>query len=152
MSSSLWPCGLQHTRLPCPLLSPRACSNSCPLDRWFHPIIKSSVDPFSSSPQSFPGPVFLPMSWFIASGGQSIGPSASASVLPRNIQDWFPLGLTGLMSFLSKGVFSISTVQKHKYFSAQPSLWPNSHICSWLLEKPQLWLYRPLLVTDVTAF
>ena len=103
---------------------------------WIDDSIQPTVAPFSPCAQSFPGPVFLPMNWLAASGGQSTGASASASVLPRNIQDRFPLRLIGLMSFLSKGVFSISTVQKHKFFSAQPSLWSNSHIYSWLLEKP----------------
>ena len=124
--------GLQHTSLPCPWLTPRVCSNSCPLSRWCHPIILSSVAPFSSCPQSL-------------SRGQSIG--ASALVLPMNIQDWSPLGLTGLISLLSKRlsrVFYITTVQKHRFFGAQPSLSSNSHICTWLVEKPQLWLYGSL--------
>ena len=108
---------------------------SCPLSRWCHPTISSSVAPLSSCPQSFPASGSFPVSQFFASSGQSIG--ASASVLPMNVQDWFPLGLTGLISLLSKRfprVFS-STVQKHQFFGAQPSLWSNSHIHTWLLEK-----------------
>ena len=144
MSDFLWPHGLQHTRLPCPSLSPGVSLDSCPLSRWCHPTISSSV-PFSSCPQSFPASGSFLMSQLFASGGQSIGDSASASVLPMNIQGWFPLGLTGLMPLLSKGlsrVFSSTTVWKHQFFSAQPSLWSNSHICMWLREKPYLWLYR----------
>ena len=120
MSNSLQPHELQHTRLPCPSLSPGICSNSCPLSQWCHPTISSSVTPFSSCPQSFPvsGSSFL-MSRLFASGGQSIGASESASVLPMNIQGWFTLGLTGLISLQSKGlsrVFSNTTwYQKHQY-------------------------------------
>ena len=135
---SLWPYGLQHTRLPCPSSSPRACSNSCPLSWWCHPNISSSVVPFSSCLQSFPASGFLLMSQLFTSGGQSIGASASASALSMSIQDWFPLGWTGWISLLSKGlsrVFSNTTVQKHQFFGAQPSLWSNSHICTRLLEK-----------------
>ena len=112
-SDSLWPHGLQHTRLPCPSLSPRVCSNSCPWSQWCHPTISSSVIPFSSCFQSFPTSGSFPMSQFFASCGQNIGPSSSASVLPMNIQDWFPLELTGLISLQSKGlsrVFSNTTV------------------------------------------
>ena len=101
MSDSLRPHGLQHTRLPCPALSPGVCSTSCPLSQWCHPTISSSVIPFSSCPQSFPASGSYPMSQLFASGGQSIGASASASVLPMNIQGWFPLGLTGLSSLLT---------------------------------------------------
>ena len=105
---------LQYTRLPCPSLTPGAYSNSCPLSRWCHPTISSSVFPFSSCLQSFPASGSFPMSQFFPSGGQSIGVSASASVLPMNIQDWFPLGWTGWISLQSKGlsrVFSNTTVQ-----------------------------------------
>ena len=115
MSDSLWPHGRQHTRLPCPSPTPRACSNPCPLSRWCHPTISSSVVPFSSCLQSFPAPGSFQMSQLFASGRQSIGVSASTSVLPMNIQDWFPLGLTGWISLQSKGlsrVFSNTTVQK----------------------------------------
>ena len=121
MSDSLWPHGLQHARLPCPSLSPRVCSNSCPLSRWRHPIISSSVLPFSSCPQSFPASRFFPMSQLFVLVGRSIRASASASVLPVNIWGWFPLGLTGLISLQSKGlsrVFSNTTVQKHQFFTA----------------------------------
>ena len=129
---------LQHTRLPCPSPTPRACSNSCPLSRWGHPTILSSVAPFSSRFQSFPASGSFPRSQFFTSDGQSIGVSASASVLTMNIHDWFPLGVIGWISLQSKGcsrVFSNTTVQKHQFFSAQPSLWSNSHILTWLLEK-----------------
>ena len=116
MFNSLWPSGLQHTRLPCPSPTPRACSNTCPLGQWCHPTISSSVVPFSSCLQSFPASGSFQMSLLFASGGQSIGVSASTSVLPMNIQDWFPLGWIGCISLQSKGlsrVFSNTTVQKH---------------------------------------
>ena len=116
VSDSLWPHGLQHIRLPCPSPTPRACSNSCPSSWWCHPTISSSVFPFSSCFQSFPGSGSFPVSQFFTSVAPSIGASASASVLPMNIQDWSPLGWTGWISFLSKelsGVFSNTTVQKH---------------------------------------
>ena len=147
VSNSWRPHGLQHARLPCPSPSPGTCSNSCPLSRWCRPIISSSVISFSSCLQSFPASGSFPMSWLFSSGGQIIGVSASTLVLPMYIQDWFPLGLTGLISLLSKGlsrVFSNTTVQKHQFFNAQPSLWSNSYIHTWLLEKPWLWLYGPL--------
>ena len=104
MSDSLQPHGLQHARLPCPSPVPRACSNSCPLSRWCHPTISSSIVPFSSRLQSFPASGSFLVNQFFASWGQSIGVSASASVLPVNMQDWFPLGLTGLVSLQSKGL------------------------------------------------
>ena len=131
MSNSLRPHGLQHTRFPCPSLSPRVCSNSCASSWWCHPTISSSVTLFSSCLQSFPVSESLPISQLFASGSQSIGASTSASFLPVNIQGWFPLELTGLISLLSKGlsrVFSSTTIWKHQFFSAQPSLWCNSHI------------------------
>ena len=131
--------GLQHPRLPCPSLSPGFCSNSCPLNQWCHPTISLFVAPFSSCRQSFPASGSFPASQFFTSGGQSIVASASASVFPMNIQDWFPLGWTDLISLQSKGlsrVFSNTTVQKHQFFDAQLSLWSNSHIHTWLLEKP----------------
>ena len=140
VSDSLWPHGLQHTRLPCPSPSPGACSNPCPLSWWCHTTILSSVIPFSSCLQSFPASGSFLMNWLFASGGQSIGTSASASVLPMNIQVWFPLGLTGLVSLLFKGlsrVFTNTTVQKHQFFGSQLSLWSNSHIHTWLLKKPR---------------
>ena len=102
MSDSLWPQGLQHARSPCPSPTPKACSNSCPSSQWRHPTILSSVVPFSSCLQSFPGSGSFPVSQLCASGGQSIGVSASASVLPLNIQDWFPLGWTGWIFLLSR--------------------------------------------------
>ena len=139
VSDSLWPHGLQHTRLPCPSPTPGACSNSCPSSQWCHPTISSSVVPFSSCPQSFPASESFPVSQFFASGGQSVGVSASAWVLPMNIQGWFPLGWTGWISLQSKGlsrVFSNTTVQKHQFFSAQFSLWCDSQIHTWLPEKP----------------
>ena len=139
MSSSLWSHGLQHARLSCPSPPPRACSNSCPLSLWCHPTILSSVVPFSSCLQSFAASGSLLMSRLFSSGGQSIGVSTSASVLSMNTQDWFPLGLTDLISLLFKGlsrVFSNTTVQKHQFFSTQPSLWSNSHIHMGLLERP----------------
>ena len=146
-SDSLRTHGRQHARLPYPSPMPGACSNSCPSSRWYHPTIWSFVISFSSCLQSFPALGSLPMSQFFASGGQSIGVSASASVLPVNIQDWFPLGLTGLISLQSKGhsrVVSNTTVPKHQFFGTQPSLRP-SHIHTWPQEKPQLWLDEPSL-------
>ena len=125
MSDSLWHHGLLHVRLSHPSLYPRVCSNSCPLSRWCHPTISSSIAPFSSCPLSFPAWGSFPMSQLFATGGQSIGASASMSVLPMNIQAWFCLGLTGLISLQSKGlsrVFSSTTVLKHQVFSARPSL------------------------------
>ena len=136
VSDSLQPHGLQHARLPCLLPTPRACSNSCPSSQWCHPTTSCSVIPFSCF-QSFPASESFPMNQFFASSGQGIG--ASASVLPMNIQGWFPLGLTGWISLQSKGlsrVFSNTTVQKHKFFSAQPSSQSNSHIHTWPQEKP----------------
>ena len=138
MSSSLWSHGLQHTRLPCPSLSPRVCLKSCPLSQWCHPTISFSVVPFSSCLQSFPASGSLPMSQSFASSGQNIGALASASVLSMNIQGWLPLGLTGLISLQSKELsrdFSNTIIRKHQFFSAQPSLWSNSHIHTWLLGK-----------------
>ena len=125
MSDSLRPHGLQHTRPPCPSPTPGACLNSGPLSQWCYPTISSSVVPFSSHLQSFPESGSFPMSHLFASGGQSIGVSTSASILPMNIQDWFPLGWTGWISLLSKGlsrVFSNTTVQKHQFLDDQLSL------------------------------
>ena len=131
-------------------LSPtnRACSDSRPSSRWCHPTILSSVIPFSSCLPSFPASGSFPVSQFFTSGDQSIGASASTSVLPMNIQDWFPLILTSWISLQSKGltrVFSNTTFQKHQFFGAQLSLWSNSHIHTWLLKRPCLWLDGPLL-------
>ena len=130
MSDSLQPHALQHDRLPCSSPAPGAYSDSCPSHQWCHPVISSCVVPFSSRLQSFPALGSSPVSWFFSSGGQSIGVSASASAsasafLPVNIQDWFPLGLTGWISLQSKGlsrVFSNITVQKHQFFGTQLSL------------------------------
>ena len=143
MPDSLQPHELQHTRLSCPSPSPRVWSNSCSLNWWCYPTISSCVVPFFCL-QSFPASGSFPVSQLFASGGQTIGVSASASVLPMNIQDWFPLGLTGWISLQSKGlstVFSSTTIWKHQFFGTLSSLWSNSHIHTWLLEKPQLWLY-----------
>ena len=148
MSDSLKPHGLQHARLPCPLPTPGAYSNSCPSSQWCYPTISTSFSPFSFQSQSFPGSGSFQMSQFFPSCGQSIGVSATASVLPMNIQDWSPLGWTGWISLQSKGlsvVFSNATVQKHQSFGTQLSLQSNSHIHAWPLEKPDLWLDGPLL-------
>ena len=128
VSDFLQPHGLQQARLSCPSPTPRPYSNSCPSDRWCHPTISSSVIPLSSCLQPFPASHSFQMSQFFSSDGQSIGvsASASASVLPKNIQDWFPLGLTGWTSLLSKGlsrIFSNTTVQKHQFFGVAKSLW-----------------------------
>ena len=139
MSKSLRPCGLQHTRPLCPSPSPGACPNSCPLIWWCYPTISSSITPFSFCLQSFPASRSFLMSQFFASGGQSIGASASVSVLPMNTQDWSHLGWTGWISLQSKGlsrVFSNTTLQKHQFFGSQPTLWANSHIHTLQLEKP----------------
>ena len=133
--------------LPCPSPTLRASTNPCPLSRWCHPTISSSVVPFSSCPQSFPTSGSFPVGQLFTSSGQNNGASALASVFPVNIQDWFPLKWTGLIFLQPKGlwrVFSDTIVQKHQFFSAQLSLWSNSHIHTWLLEKPQLWWDRPL--------
>ena len=125
MSESLQPHGLQHARLPCPSPTPRVYSNSSASTWWWHPTISYSAIPFSSCPQFFSVSGYFPTSQFFASDGQSIRVSVLASVLPKNIQDWFLLGWTGLISLKSKGlsnVFSITTVQKHKFFRAQVSL------------------------------
>ena len=124
--SDCWrPHGLQHARPPCPSPTPIVNPNSCQLSRWCHPTISSSVVPFSSHLQSFTASGSFPMSQFFTSGGQSIGVSASISVLPMNTQDWYPFRWTGWFSLQSKGlsrVFSNTTVQKHHFFSAQVSL------------------------------
>ena len=129
----------QHARPPCPSPTPGVYPNSCPSSRWCHPASSSSVIPFSSSPQSLPASESFQMSQLFAWGGQSIGVSASASVLPRNTQDWSPLRWTGWISLQSKGlarVFSNTTVQKHQFFGSQPSSQSNSHIHTWPLKKP----------------
>ena len=134
VSDSLQPHWLQHTRLPCPSPSPGACPNPCSLSQWCHTVLSSAVS-FSSYLQSFPALGSFLMGWLFISGDQSIGASASTSVLPVNIQDLFPLWFTGFFSLQSKGlsrVFPNTTVQKHQFFSIQPSLWSNSHIHTWL--------------------
>ena len=139
MSTSLQPIKLQHSRLPCLSLSPRVCSNSCPLSRWCHPTIWSSVPFLLLLHSIFPSIRVFSTELPLCFRCPKFGASASASVLPMNIQGWFPLGLTGWISLLSKGVsrvFSSTTVQKHQFFGTQPSLWSNSHICTWVLEKP----------------
>ena len=139
MSNSLWPHESQHARPPCPSPTPGVYSNSCLSSWWCHPAILSSVVPFSSCPQSFPALGSFPVSQFFTWGGQSIGVSASTSVLPMNNQGWSPLGWTGWIFLQSKGlsrVFSNTTVQKHQFFGAQFSSPSNSHIRTWLLEKP----------------
>ena len=131
MSNSFWPHGLQHINLPCLSPSSRVCSNSHSLSRWCHPTISSSVVPFSSCLLSFPASGSFPRSQLFTSGGRSAGASASASVLPMNIQHWFSLGLTGWISLQSKGLsrlFSRATLQKHQFFGGQYYLWSNSHI------------------------
>ena len=141
--ATLW----TEARLSCPF-SPTVCPNSYPLSQWCHPTISSSGIPFFFCPQSFPTSGSSPRSQLFTSNGQIMGALASASVLPMNSQSWFPLGLTGLTSFQSMGlsrIFSSSTIRKHQFFSIQSSLWSNSHVYTWLLEKPQLWLDEPLL-------
>ena len=138
VSDSLRPHESQHARHPCPSPTPRVHSNSCPLSQWCHSTISSSIVPFSC-PQYPPASGFFQMSQLFASGGQSIGISASTSVLPMNTQDWSPLGWTGWISLqskrLSSRVFSNTTVQKHQLFGTQLSLQSNFHIHTWLLEK-----------------
>ena len=139
MSDSLQPHESQHTRPPCPSLTPGVYPNSCPLSQWCHPTISSSIIPFSSWPQSFTASGSFQMSQLFALGGQSTGISASTSVLPMNTQDWSLLGWNGRISFKSRRlfkVFSKTKVQKHQVFGAQPSSQSNSHIHTWPQEKP----------------
>ena len=134
VSDSLQPHESQHTRPPCPSPTPGVYPNSCPSNRWCHLAISSSVVPFSSCPQSLPASGSFPVSQLFAWGGQSIGVSASASILPMNTQDWSPSEWTGWISLQSKGlsrVFSNTTVQKHQFFGAQLSSQSNSHIHTW---------------------
>ena len=153
--SSLTLCDPRDVRLRCPPLSPRVCSNSHPLS-WCHYITMSfSTAPFSFCLLSFPESGSLPMSWLFASGGQTIGDSALASVLPMNIEGWFPLGLTCLISLLSKRLlraFSRTVIQKHQFFGPQPFLWSISHIHTWLLEKPSFDYMDLCRQSDVSAF
>ena len=139
MSDSLQHHELQHARPPCPSPSPGVHSDSCSSSPWCHPGISSSVVPFSSCPQSLPASESFPMSQHSAWGGQSTGVSALALFLPKKSQGSSPSEWTGWISLQSKGlsrVFSNTTVQKHQFFNDQPSLWSNSHIHIWLLEKP----------------
>ena len=138
VSNSLRPYELQHARPPCPSPSPGVHSDSRPSSQWCHPAIPSSVLPFSSCPQSLPASESFPMSQLFAWGGQSTRVSALASFLPKKSQGWSPSEWTGWISLQSKGlsrVFFNTTVQKHQFFDAQPSLWSNSHIHTWPLEK-----------------
>ena len=139
VSDSLQPHESQHARPPCPSPTPGVRSDSCPSSQWCHPAISSSVVPFSSCPQSLPASESFPMSQPFVWDGQSIGVSALASFLPKNTQDWSPLGWNCWISLQSKGllrVFSNTTVQKHQFFSAQLSSQSNSHIHIWPQEKP----------------
>ena len=139
VSDSFRPHELQHTRPPCPSPTPGVHPNPCPLSRWCHPAISSSVIPFSSCSQSLPASESFPMSQLFTWGGQSTGVSALGSFLPRKSQGWSPSEWTGWISLQSKGlsrVFSNTTVQKHQFFSAQLSSLSNSHIHTWPLEKP----------------
>ena len=154
MSNSLQPHELEHTRPPCPSPTPGAHANPCPLSRWCHPTISSSVVPFSPCSQSFPASVSFPMSQLFASGGQSIAVSASTSILPMNTQDWFPLGWTGWISSQSKGlsrVFSNTAIRKHQFFSAQLSSQSNSHIHTWLTTGKTIALTRRTFVDNVMS-
>ena len=137
--NSLWPHGLQHARSPCPSPTPGVHQNASPSSRWCHPTISSSVVSYFSCPQTFPASGSFPMSQLFASGSQIIKVSASMSVLPMNTHDWSLLEWTGWISLQSKGlsrVFSNTTVQKHQFFSIQPSSQSNSHIHTWPQEKP----------------
>ena len=153
MSDSMGLHGLQHARLLCPSISPGVCSDSCPLSWWCYEDISCSPYPFSFCLQSFPALGSFPMSQLFASAGQNVG--ASTSALPVNIQHWFPLGLTGLISLMSKGlsrVFSSTVIRNHQFCGTQPSLWTNFHIHIWLLEKQQLWVNGSLLAKWCLCF
>ena len=144
VSDSLQPHEPQHARPPCLSPTPRVYQNSCILSQWCHPTISSSVIPFSSYPQSFPESGSFQISQLLTSGSQTIGVSASTSVLPMNTQDWAPLGWAGWISLQSKGfsrVFSNTTVQRHQFFGAQLSSQSNPHIHTW----PLPWLDGSLL-------
>ena len=152
MSNSLRPHGLQLASLPCPLPSPEVCPSSCSLHQWCCPAISSLDALFSFCLQSFPASSTFPMSRLITSGDQNTG--ASASVLPVNLQNWFPLRWTGLI-LLSKGlsgVFPSTSVLWHQFFSILPSLWSSSNNHTWLLDRPYPWLYRPLLEKQCVYF
>ena len=155
MSNSLRPHGLQHIRPPCPSPSPRVCPSSCSLHQWCHTVISSSDALFTYCTQSFPASGTFPMSQLFESDDQNIGASASAWVLTMSIQGWFPLRLAGLISLLSKGlsgIFSSTTVWRHQFFGALPSLQFSSHNRTWPLERPLLWPYEPLAAEYVSAF
>ena len=153
VSDSLQPHESQLTRPPCPSPTPEF-THSCPSSRSCHPTISSSIVPFSSCLESFPASGSFPMSQFFTSGGQSIGVSASASVLPMNTQDWSPLGWTVRISLQSKGLSKVfsTTVSKLQFFGAQLSSQSNSHIHTWPLEKPQPWWDKPCWQSNVSAF
>ena len=165
VSDSLWLHGLQHTSPPCPSPPPRACSNSCPLSRSCHPTILSSVVPFSSCFQSFPASQSFPVSWLFTPGGQSIGVSASASVLPMNIQGWFPLGLTGFISLLFKRLSSVFSSTQFEGISSSlsflygPSLtsvhdyWKNHSFTIWtFVSKATSLLFKTKLCEPLPCF
>ena len=155
MSDSLRPHGLQQSRPPCHSPSPKVCWSSCPLHRWCHPDLSSSDILFSFCHQSYPASGTFSMSRLFTFDDQNTGASALASVLPTSIQGWFPLRLTGLISLLSKGlsgVFSSTTVRRHPLFGTLLSLQSSSHNCTWLLGRPQPWLYGPLWQSKVSAF
>ena len=155
MSDSLQPHGLQHNSLPCPTLSSGVCSNSCPLSQWCYLTISCSAAAFSFCLQSFPASGSFPMSQLFASDDQSTGASASISVLPMNIQGWFPLGLTGLISLRSKGlsrVFSSTIIWKYQFFGAHLFLWSNSHIHTWLMENHSFDYMDLCPQSDASAF
>ena len=155
MSNSLRPHELQHARPLCPSPALGVYSNSCPLSWWCHPAISSSVIPFSSWPQSLPASESFLVSQLFTWGGQSIGVSALASVLPNNTRDWSPLEWTGWISLQSKGlsrVFSNTTLQKHQFFGAQLSSQSNFHIHTWPLEKPKPWLDELCWQSNISAF
>ena len=148
VSDSLWSHESQHAKPPCPSQTHRVYSNSCPSSQWCHPVVSSSIVPFSFCPQSLPESGSFPMCQLFTWSGQTTRVSASASVLPMNTQDWSPLGWTGWISLQSKGlsrVFSNTVVQKHQFFSSQLSSQSNSHIHIWPLEKPWPWPEGPLL-------
>ena len=148
VSDSLWPHESQHARPPCPSPTPGVHSDSRPSSQSCHPAISSSVVPFSSCPQFLPASESFPMSQLFTWGGQITRVSALASFLPKKSQGWSPSEWTGWISLQSKGpsrVFSNTTVQKHQFFSAQPSSQSNSQIHTWPQEKPQPWLDGPLL-------
>ena len=139
VANPLQPCGLQHVRPPCPSSSPKVCPSSCPLHPWCHPAISSSDTLFPFCPQSFPASGTFPMSQLFTSDDQNTGASASSSALPMISKGWLPLRLTGLISLLSNrlsGVFSGTTIRRHQFFGALPSLWFSSHNCTWPLGRP----------------